>query len=578
MVACSGDATREHVGSTEQAWHGSSVHDDTDSLRANVVVSLSGTTPSPTGILITPTAVLTAAHCTGVPAPGDSYTIQVGQKISAFKQFASDRQNVPHLFTNNWDQSNDLAIVFLKDPVLEDAIISRPSLTAPVPESGNDGSGSHEYNAPPGGAIGLAGWARGINIPSPVRQAALFSRVSLLHSTAGGGQLWALKETDSAADDKGDSGGPLFVEYADGRRDPIGILHGNLVGDLQTVDFCSYLNGGNCDAWTDITRGAIADWVRAQMVDVNHGQHWLDMHPSIVAGQPRWRGEVDYTGPKDPVRDPDGDHWYTEHDNCPLVANVDQADANDDGIGDACAICPCDPNNDQDHDTVCGPSCTPGSPGCPERCGQDAGLTKVDNCPAVSNIGQANCNEYSEVTLQEAVLGDACDPVPCPLSSADEVTSAGDSCKGDNRVGFFCQGRHIHNLIHTTTIGSQPRNRDCAYDFCEAQPSLVVPQVKTQMRFCQQGVDGRGQRIFCGGRAVIRNDQANHFTSAAAEPLDAKFPWHRVSVSGLGPRTYPNDPDGAYHWNFGAPASDASQNTSHVWSFKTDESNWLRLG
>jgi hypothetical protein len=107
----------------------------------------------------------------------------------------------------------------------------------------------------------------------------------------------------------------------------------------------------------------------------------------------------------------------------------------------------------------------------------------------------------------------------------------------------------------------------------------VVPQVKTQVRFCQQGIDPRGKRVRCSGSAAaIRNNQANHFATAASELLDADFPWHRVSVSGLGPRTYPNDPDGAYHWNFGAPASDATQNTSHVWSFKTDESNWLRLG
>lgn len=33
--------------------------------------------------------------------------------------------------------------------------------------------------------------------------------------------------------------------------------------------------------------------------------------------------------------DPDGDGWFTD-DNCPFVYNPDQADLNEDGIGDAC--------------------------------------------------------------------------------------------------------------------------------------------------------------------------------------------------------------------------------------------------
>jgi len=38
----------------------------------------------------------------------------------------------------------------------------------------------------------------------------------------------------------------------------------------------------------------------------------------------------------------------------PADANSDQADLNSDGLGDACDICPNDPDNDADGDGICG--------------------------------------------------------------------------------------------------------------------------------------------------------------------------------------------------------------------------------
>ncbi|MCA9607473.1 MAG: M4 family metallopeptidase, partial [Myxococcales bacterium] len=77
------------------------------------------------------------------------------------------------------------------------------------------------------------------------------------------------------------------------------------------------------------------------------------------------------------VDDRDGDGVADADDNCPDVANADQADADEDGAGDACD--PADPG-DSDGDSI---------------------LDEDDNCPAEPNALQED--------LDEDGLGDACD-------------------------------------------------------------------------------------------------------------------------------------------------------------------------
>jgi hypothetical protein len=90
-------------------------------------------------------------------------------------------------------------------------------------------------------------------------------------------------------------------------------------------------------------------------------------------------------------------------DNCPLVANADQANADSDALGNACDVCPNDPANDVDGDTVCG---------------------DVDNCPAIANIDQAN--------VDGDPLGDACDNCPDVFNPGQEDADhdgQGDACE-----------------------------------------------------------------------------------------------------------------------------------------------------
>jgi hypothetical protein len=96
----------------------------------------------------------------------------------------------------------------------------------------------------------------------------------------------------------------------------------------------------------------------------------------------------------DPCTDADKDGICDDVDNCPGVANADQADADGDGRGDACDTC-----TDADKDGVC---------------------DDVDNCPAVANADQADADGDGR--------GDACDT--CTDADKDGICDDVDNCPG----------------------------------------------------------------------------------------------------------------------------------------------------
>ena len=102
--------------------------------------------------------------------------------------------------------------------------------------------------------------------------------------------------------------------------------------------------------------------------------------------------------PSEP-NDADFDGIADSNDNCPAVANADQADADNDGAGD---VCDSTPNGDDDAD------------------GFD---NNIDNCPAIPNANQTDTDADG--------TGDACDSTPNGDADSDGVDNNVDNCPTD---------------------------------------------------------------------------------------------------------------------------------------------------
>jgi len=172
-----------------------------------------------------------------------------------------------------------------------------------------------------------------------------------------------------------------------------GVVYTNIYSDDVGCGFCVALCGEcgpldlaclneRCNPPSDgVVPGYSARLPGAQNVDIPGLEHWMFFEP--VQRRDVMRISIRaLAGLSVPEAD-DGDGVVAAEDNCPLHANADQADADGDGIGDACDLCPGEEGSDRDGDGVCG---------------------AVDLCPDTPDLAPVDTDKDG--------IGDSCDLCP----------------------------------------------------------------------------------------------------------------------------------------------------------------------
>jgi len=198
---------------------------------------------------------------------------------------------------------------------------------------------------------------------------------------------------------------------------------------------------------------------------------WTTLHRLSPNGQPITIVREFCLGPPG---DCDGDGTADATDNCPGIANADQADGDGDGVGDACDNCPAVANAnqvDQDHNGV-GDAC--------QDSDGDGVFDTADNCPTTANADQADADGDG--------VGDACDRcaghddhqdadqdgVPDACDNCPSVSNPSQPDGNGNGIGDACEDRDgdgvvdaNDNCVDTPNSGQEDRDYDHVGDACD---------------------------------------------------------------------------------------------------------------
>jgi len=272
---------------------------------------------------------------------------------------------------------------------------------------------------------------------------------------------------------------------ADGSYNVTRIVDGDAERDLPVGFYTLHLSGrGVSDVYMDgiaVFPGAAAPTLYAFDASVPIEAPPPPSTPeecSYGRGGSTWQNE-DACARTDP--DADGDGIPTAMDDCPFVADSDQADGDSDGVGDACDVCPAASNplqEDSDRDGVgdacdtCPAAANPGQ----EDQDHDAAGDLCDNCPSVANANHEDTDGDG--------VGDACDNCPAVANPGQEDSDRdgiGDACGAQRPVSLAVVpdapvvrvGDHLFLRAMTTWSGGATSDATASATWTSSDPSIV---------------------------------------------------------------------------------------------------------